>query len=93
MKVLPVALLLAGCAATTETPPTAAGSAKCDAAPLKAMIGQPATAELAAEALRLSGSRTLRWKPPGAVVTMDYRLDRLNVSLDAQNKITSFDCG
>ncbi|MBS0503991.1 MAG: peptidase inhibitor I78 [Proteobacteria bacterium] len=93
MRVLPFALLLVGCAVADKAPPTASSNARCDAAPLKTMIGQPATAELAAKALRLSGSRTLRWKPPGAVMTMDYRIDRLNVSLDAQNQITGFDCG
>lgn len=82
-------LLLAGCMTTAE-PVT---SAKCDTAPLAPLIGQAGTAELAAEGLKLSGARALRWKQPGAMFTMDYRPDRLNASLDTQNRVIGFDCG
>lgn len=92
---LPLTLLvMAGCAATTpDAAPATAGPAKCELEPLKPMIGQITSDATAAEALKLSGARTIRWKPPGAMVTMDYRPDRLNISLDAQNRITAFDCG
>ena len=94
MRLLALALLLGGCTTMTETaPPSAAPEEPCDTKALQPLIGQSATAELAAEALRLSGARALRWKPPGAMVTMDYRPDRLNISLDAQNRVTDFDCG
>ena len=65
----------------------------CDANRARSLVGRPATSELGAEALRLSGARTIRWMPPGAVVTMDYREDRLNIELDAQNRVTRFHCG
>ena len=94
MRLLALALLLGGCTTMTETPaPSASPEGKCDLAPLQRLIGQAATAELGAEALRLSGAKALRWKPPGAMVTMDFRPDRLNVSIDAQNRVTAFDCG
>jgi hypothetical protein len=94
MRIVLAAALLSGCTTMTNAPePAAPSEAECDLAPLKALIGQPASAGLGADALRLSGARTLRWKPPGAIVTMDYRPDRLNVSLDEHNRATAFDCG
>jgi hypothetical protein len=88
-----LAILLTGCTATADTRPANPSKAKCDLTPLMPMIGQPGTAELGAEALQLSGAQSLRWKSPGAMVTMDYRPDRLNASLDEGNRVTAFDCG
>lgn len=94
MRILPIAFLLGGCAAATEPPvPPADPAAQCDIAPLQPMIGKTASAELATEAMRLSKARLMRWKIPGGVMTMDYRVDRLNIALDAQNIVTGFDCG
>ena len=42
---------------------------------------------------RLSGARALRWIAPNAIVTMDYRTDRLNMHHDAANRITRINCG
>lgn len=87
-------LLLAGCAtmAQDDTPiPTEAGECRID--DLAPLIGRAATAELGTEALRLSRARTIRWIQPGMAVTMDYRPDRLNIRLDAANRVEAFDCG
>lgn len=65
----------------------------CTIANLGSLVGQQATQRLGTEALRLSNSRTIRWIRPGDAVTMDYRLDRLNIVLDASNAVTSFNCG
>jgi hypothetical protein len=46
-----------------------------------------------AEALRLSGAGTVRWIPMGAMVTMDYRADRLNLRLDRKGRILGVSCG
>lgn len=86
-----IILPIAGCAATPEHPPRLAE--RCDVAPLQSMTGQAATAELAADAMRRVGARTVRWKTPNGAVTMDYRPDRLNISVDADNRVTGFDCG
>jgi hypothetical protein len=75
-------------------PPVHGGAGKpCNAAAAQSLAGRTATAELGAEALRLSGARTLRWIRPGDMVTMDYREDRLNVELDAQNRVKALRCG
>ena len=65
----------------------------CDAGPAQSLVGRQATSELGAEALRLTGARTIRWIQPGQAVTMDYREDRLNISLDAQNRVGRMSCG
>lgn len=89
-------LLVAACA---SVPPEGNGSegdgstTSCSPAPLQSLVGQPATSELGAEAMRLSGARQLRWIRPGDAVTMDYREDRLNVRLDAENRVEEFNCG
>ena len=92
------AMLLGGCATMIEedagTPaPTPSLEGKCQTEALSALVGEAATAELGAEALRLSQARTVRWIPPGQAVTMDYRPDRLNIRLDDKNVVQSFDCG
>ena len=65
----------------------------CTITNLGGLVGQQATQRLGTEALRLSNSRTIRWIRPGDAVTMDYRLDRLNIMLDASNVVTGFNCG
>ena len=65
----------------------------CDAAPAQGLVGQQASAELGARAPQLTRARTIRWIQPGQAVTMDYRQDRLNISLDARNRVEKLTCG
>ena len=65
----------------------------CSEVGLDSFVGQGATAEVGAEILRQSGARILRWIPKGGVVTMDLRIDRVNVKLDSQNRIEAVICG
>jgi hypothetical protein len=65
----------------------------CNAAPVQRMVGQIGTRELGTEAVRLSNARTMRWIGPDAIVTMEYRQDRLNIHHDARNRITRIVCG
>lgn len=88
--------ILPACTATGAEPPAttpAAGSGKCSGDALASYVGQKVTAALGAEPLAKSGARTLRWGPPGAAMTMDYREDRLTVSYDEQMVITRLSCG
>ena len=95
----PALLLLAACTTTAEGEPPAGGSGEpvagrdCNADGQQDLVGRPATAELGAEALRRSHSRTLRWIRPGDAVTMDYSPQRLNINLDAQGRVERFNCG
>ena len=99
-------VLLIGAAACTALPPASAegGTSEtvpvqgetatpCDAAPAQHLIGRQRSAELGAEAMRLSRAKALRWIPPGTMVTMDFREDRLNIDLDGAGKVTRIRCG
>jgi hypothetical protein len=97
IRIILPALALAACAQTPppteETPVHGDTGYTCNAEGLADLIGRPATAGLGAAALERSGSRSLRWIQPGTAVTMDYRLDRLNIHLDGKNVVTKFTCG
>jgi hypothetical protein len=69
------------------------GVGKCDAARAQSLVGQQASSALGADALRTTGAAGLRWIPPGAAVTMDYREDRLNIELDRNNRVSALRCG
>ena len=103
MRIVAGALLMmsaAGCAAVppaegAEEEVREAGDSRftCDAARAQHLVGRQATAELGAEAMRASGAGTLRWISADSMVTMDFRTDRLNIELDARNKVTKIRCG
>ena len=71
----------------------ARASGSCDAAGAQSLIGQAATSRLASDALSRTGAKTVRWIRPGQAVTMDFREDRLNIELDAGNRIVRISCG
>ena len=66
---------------------------RCNAGPAQSLIGRQASSAVGAEALRLSGAGIMRWLRPGDIVTMEYREDRLNIELDANNRVTRLRCG
>ena len=65
---------------------------QCEASKARGLIGKKRSKKLGADALRRSGARTLRWITPGTMITMDLRQDRLNITLDARNRITKLTC-
>jgi hypothetical protein len=66
---------------------------ECKSAGLDVFVGRDATAEIGSEILAKSGAKVLRWLQPGQIVTMEFRADRVNVKLNAQNKIEAVTCG
>ena len=65
----------------------------CNADVVQGEVGQPATAERI-EAIRArSGSQVVRVVRPGQMVTMDFRGDRVDIRVDAQDVILSVSCG
>jgi hypothetical protein len=93
--ILLIPLLLAACA-TAAPGPAVIGSGSgyvCHTFPERDFTGRVASSEVAAELLRASGAKVIRWVQPGMMVTMDYREDRLTVRLDASNRIVSASCG
>ena len=89
-------LLTTGCSTVTSTdviPIPRPGDAACAPDGLDLFLGKKATPELGVIMLKASGAKTLRWVAPGMAVTMDYRVDRLNVDLDEKNMVTRVHCG
>ena len=66
---------------------------KCESAGTDQFIGQAGTSETGAAIKRVSNAALLRWAPPGVMLMMDFREDRVTVWLDAANKITKIRCG
>lgn len=92
MLVIPV-LLLGGCAMGEKAPPEIGAAGECKADAAANLVGQTPSAELGAKALSATGARTIRWVLPGQAVTMDYRADRLTVSIDGDYKVERLSCG
>ena len=56
-------------------------------------IGQIADATTVERARTQSGARVTRVIPPDTMVTMEYNEHRLNIDVDADNRITQLRCG
>jgi hypothetical protein len=92
-------------AATTspaDTPPSDAATAadssatpqkECQGEPVQYAVGSPYTPELAEKIRELSGSTVVRVLHPGDIVTMEFRLDRVSVTVDDKNVVTQVTCG
>jgi hypothetical protein len=66
---------------------------KCDATGTATFIGQPGTSETGTAIKRATKAAVLRWAPPGVMLTMDFREDRVTVYLGADKKVTKINCG
>ncbi|WP_120077679.1 I78 family peptidase inhibitor [Aurantiacibacter odishensis] len=99
--ILPLAALTLSACATTPPPFDDDGDPRvidpaaqaCDADAAQGLIGTMASSEVGARLLELTGARTLRWAPPRAALTMDYRSDRLTVYYDDDLRIERITCG
>lgn len=88
--------------ATTGAPPSAKTASAdvdsnppgdaCGASKVAPFVSQRATTAVRAEVAKEVGHDRIRWVGPDTVVTMDYRADRLNVTLDANDIITGGNC-
>ena len=56
-------------------------------------VGQTRSDAVGNQIKQASHAAVLRWAPPGVMLTMDFRADRVTVWLDALNKITQIKCG
>ena len=64
----------------------------CGASKVAAFVAQEATPAVRARLASEVGHDRIRWVGPDTVVTMDFRPDRLNVTLDANDIITGGKC-
>ena len=94
-------ILLSGCIVSiednspdgTEPVPPPPVPMVCDAASAQSHVGREASQSRGEAVLKDSGARSLRWGPPNAAWTMDYREDRVNVRYDAKMTIVEITCG
>ena len=92
------AVFLAGCAAQAPAPaPAPAARAEpvyqCNADGARFAVGQPLTPQLEAAARVRSGAGVVRALKPGEAVTMELNGGRLNLDVDARNRVTDVRCG
>ena len=87
MKTAVLLVLMAATPAQALEPPP------CVAARAKAVTGKEATPARIKLAQKKSGAHLVRVIRPGQAVTMDYRLERLNVHVNARKRITRLTCG
>lgn len=90
------AFLLAGCAApATESAPASPPEPvfQCNADGARFAVGQPLTPQLEAAARVRAGAGIVRVLKPGEAVTMELNGGRLNLDVDARNRVTDVRCG
>lgn len=91
---LPV-LLLTACAdqPAAESPAMSSTPSTCNAEAASGLVGQPATPTNVEAARIAAGATSVRALGPTDPMTMDYRIDRLNVIKDAAGAIVQVRCG
>jgi hypothetical protein len=89
------AALLASCSSAmpTDGGPQIAGDGSCHAERVAWAVGKAGDEDTMRRVWRESGAGLLRPIGPGEAVTRDFRADRVNVYLDANNIITQLNCG
>jgi hypothetical protein len=85
-------VLVAGCVPKVAEPVVAQPSGECRADAAREMVGKPFDAALQKDAMAKTGAKLVRVIRPGDVVTKDYRPNRLNIDLDAQDVVVSLRC-
>jgi hypothetical protein len=92
-------MFLAGCAASADAPPRSTTihgvtpGHKCETGDTDQFLGQATDGESGPAILRVTKAAALRWAPPGVMLTMDFREDRVTVRLGPDGKITAIKCG
>ena len=81
----------AGEASTTAASPSAA--ARCDAQPAQAMVGQLFTQDTLARVQAATGAHEARLLRPDSMVTKEFKLGRVNVVVDANQRVVGIHCG
>lgn len=79
--------------ATPRMPPADGIGSDCNADAAQSMVGKTATAQVMEQAKAAAGAGMVRTLKPDQMVTMEFRGDRLNLDVDADNVITAVRCG
>jgi hypothetical protein len=93
--VLAAPALLAACSTAPAESPVhgVTPGHRCEAPGTDRFTGQPGTSETGAAIMQATHAAVLRWAPPGYMLTMDYREDRVTVHLGPDGNITAIKCG
>ena len=78
------------------TPPVAddgTGAVRCDPAPAQWAVGQVASADVVARIRASSHAQVVRVIHPGEMITMDFSDQRVDIRVDADNRVTRVSCG
>lgn len=86
-------LALSGCVQSTSGGREISDDPSCDAAKAQSFVGKSASSEIAEAARKSAGAEIVRWLRPGMAVTMEFRMGRLNITIDEKNLITGINCG
>jgi hypothetical protein len=66
---------------------------RCEAQPVQDYLGRPGEAGAIEGIRRASGAKVVRVVRPGEMMTMDFRPDRVTVTVDGHRIITRIACG
>lgn len=91
--VLGCLILLSACAPAEPPVHGETPGHDCNLAGTEVFMGRIPTNATSTEILRVSHAAVLRWAPPGVMLTMDFRADRVTVHLGPDHKITQINCG
>ena len=89
-------VMLAACSTAPAADPPVHGATPghtCKEDGTAQFVGQIRSDAVGAEIKRVSNAAVVRWAPPGVMLTMDFREDRVTVWLDPADKITKIRCG
>ena len=86
-------LLLVGCATTRPIVHGDTPGHTCVTESTDNFIGEEGTSATGAAIMRATNAAVLRWAPPGYMMTMDFRADRVTVRLGPDGKVTAISCG
>ena len=95
-KFLLVAAMLIGACSTAPAEIPVHGVTpghKCETAGTDQFVGKTANTDTGTQIMRVSHAAVLRWAPPGVMLTMDFREDRVTVHTGPDGKITEIRCG
>jgi hypothetical protein len=72
---------------------TPSPEARCDAAAAQNLVGQPFGDDALARVQAAAGAREARFLRPDSVITKEFKVGRVNVVVDAHQRIVRVYCG
>jgi len=97
LSTLAVTMALGACepAMTKPDEPTLAPPmrGRCDATKVQSFVGKAASADVQEQARAASGAGSVRTLQPGQPITKEFNGERLNLHVDAANRVVRINCG